>query len=62
MEDFLRDGHNSACVWTLRDAKPARSFYESFGAQFMTEMLQSRPDYDRWVVGYIWPDLRKAFA
>ena len=58
---FLEQGHGSACVWTLRDARPARGFYENFGAQFAIEKLERRPGYQQMVVGYIWPDLGRAF-
>jgi len=59
--DFLARGANSACVWLLRDNWSARRFYERFGAQFVEEKLEHFSDYDRAVVGYIWPDLREKF-
>ena len=60
--DFLAQGASSACVWTLREAQPARRFYESVGAQLAAEKLEHRPGYDRVLVGYIWPDLKRSFS
>lgn len=62
MRQFLADGANSACVWTLRDATPARRFYEYHGAQFAAEKVEHRGDYERVVAGYVWPDLRRQFG
>jgi L-amino acid N-acyltransferase YncA len=61
VHDFLAQGRSSACVWTLRDASPARHFYESLGAQLAAEKIEHRPAYDREIVGYVWPDLRRSF-
>lgn len=62
MRQFLADGTNSACVWALRDAVPARRFYEHHGAQFAAEKLENRGDYERSLVGYVWRDLRLLFC
>jgi len=55
---FLASGASSACVWALRDAIPARRFYENQGAEFAAEKLDDRGDYQRVLVGYVWRDLR----
>jgi L-amino acid N-acyltransferase YncA len=62
VSDFLVQGASSACVWTLRDAQPARRFYESVGAQLAAEKLERRPGYDRVLVAYIWPNLERSFS
>lgn len=61
MHQFLAEGASSACVWALRDATPARRFYEHHGARFEAEKPEDRGDYQRVVVGYVWPDLREQF-
>ena len=62
MRQFVKDGANSACVWALRDAMPARRFYEHHGAQFAAEKLEHHDaGYDRVIVGYVWPDLKRQF-
>lgn len=59
IRQFLADGGTSACVWALRDALPARRFYEHHGAQFAAEKIEHHRDgYDCASVGYVWPDLR----
>jgi L-amino acid N-acyltransferase YncA len=62
LQQFLALGASSACVWALRDAVPARRFYEHHGAQFAAEKLENRGDYERVVAGYVWRDLRRQFG
>ena len=57
IDDFVSQSALSAGLWVLRDNHPARSFYESFGAQRAAERVERRPGYDLEEVGYIWPDL-----
>lgn len=62
MRQFLADGASTACVWALRDAGPARRFYEHHGAQFVAEKLEHHwAGYHRVIVAYVWPDLRRCF-
>jgi len=60
MCQFLTSGASS-CVWTLRDAIPARRFYEYHHARFACEEVERNEDYQRTLVGYVWPDLRQQF-
>ena len=62
MRQFLADGANSACVWTLRDAVPARRFYEHQGAQIADEKSEHHDGYDRVIVGCVWTDLGRHFG
>lgn len=63
MRQFLADGASTACVWALRDAIPARRFYEHHGAEYATEKFEHhRAGYDRVIVGYVWRDLKRRFA
>jgi L-amino acid N-acyltransferase YncA len=63
VRQFLAVGANSACVWALRAAVPARRFYEQCGAQFAGEKLEHHSaGYDRVIVGYVWPDLQQQFS
>jgi ribosomal protein S18 acetylase RimI-like enzyme len=55
--DFVPQGALSAGLWVLRDNHPARSFYESFGAQRAAERVEHRQGYDLEEVGYFWSDL-----
>lgn len=62
MDQFVASGAASACVWALRDAIPARRFYEHHGAEFAAEKVENRDGYERVVVGYVWRDLRQGFG
>lgn len=63
MRQFLAGGATSACVWALRDALPACQFYEHHGAQYIAEKLEyHRAGYDRVIIGYVWPDLKRQFG
>src|SRR5690348_18411409 len=62
MRQFLASGASSACVWTLRDAIPARMFYEHIGARFAAEKVEDRgiisgSSWDIW-----WADIRTQFS
>jgi L-amino acid N-acyltransferase YncA len=62
MADLVARGGASAGVWVLRENMPARAFYERLGAKLVIEKTDHRPDYELTEVGYVWPDLKKAFA
>jgi ribosomal protein S18 acetylase RimI-like enzyme len=56
--ELVLRGARAVSVWTLRDNRRARAFYEKLGGRLQAE----RPlDFDGtpvWEVGYGWPDVR----
>jgi ribosomal protein S18 acetylase RimI-like enzyme len=55
--DLSARGFTAASLWVLRDNAPARSFYEQYGGQVVSEREEARPDGALSEVAYGWTQL-----
>jgi ribosomal protein S18 acetylase RimI-like enzyme len=60
VDDFIRQGANSASLWVFKENHSARRFYERLGARLVVEKVNNRWDCELIDCGYIWTDLKRA--